>query len=224
MLLSMLGAHPRIAAIPIETDLFARKRYAGIEAVTFHWRAAQAQLILAREPIKPDAHRWCEKTPRNVVCIEHIFRRFGDRVRFIHIIRDGRDVVTSSHPTHEGPYIPPARWVADVTAGLRYEGHPLVYTVRYEALVLDYEPTMRALLDWLGEPFTEEMRAYHEHTTVRVNSAWKGPVRPVSASSVGRWRDPRHAEQVRSLVDHPEAQALLVRLGYVDAPVASPSG
>jgi len=214
LLLSALGAHPRIAAISRETTLFARRRRHRFPSLTHRVMLLRASLMLAREPVKPEARRWCEKTPANVRVLDRILGRFDD-VRFIHIVRDGRDVVTSSHPSRPGPWVPVRRWVEDVSAGLRYEDDPRVYTLRYEAFVSDYEPTMRALLGWLDEPFTPEMTAYHEHTTVKRSKAWGSRAREVHAASVGRWSDPRYADHVNELLADPEAVALLERLGYL---------
>jgi len=213
MLLAMLAAHPRIAAIPFETNLFARLLPEPFPAVSHRIACLRASLLVARQPHKPRARRWCEKTPGNVHALHRILDRFDD-VRFVHIVRDGRDVVTSSHPMRPGPWVPVRRWVEDVSAGLRFEDDPRVYTVRYEDLVTEYEPTMRALLDWLGEPFSPEMRAYHEHTTVRRSNAWRSGARSVDARSVGRHEDPAHADHVSALLADPEAVALLERLGY----------
>jgi hypothetical protein len=40
------------------------------------------------------ARRWCEKTPRNVLLADKLSRMFPES-RFVHVIRDGRDVVSS---------------------------------------------------------------------------------------------------------------------------------
>lgn len=215
MLLAMLGAHPQIAAIPTETTLFARRRKHRYPRLNHYLMRARAALVLSREPVKPDAHRWCEKTPPNIRFVERLFAHFGD-VRFIHIVRDARDVVTSRHPHAEGPYVPVERWVADVSAGLAHRHDPRMYTLRYEDLVEDYEPTMRALLAWLEEPFTDEMASYHAHTSVKRNTALRGgKARPVSTSSVGRWRDPKFADDVATVMASPEAVAILKDLGYL---------
>lgn len=214
LLLSILAAHPHIAAIPHETALFARlakKRFPGLRHRVM---VARAQLLLAREDIGPLAHRWCEKTPRNVRALPRLLRHFGSEVRFVHLVRDGRDLITSRHPRHDGPYVPVERWVRDVSAGLRFRDDPRVYTLRYEDLVKDTDTALGSLLEWLGEPFAPELRQFETHTSVTESRAWSHRVRPLSGQSIGRWRDPRYADEVAALMADPEAVRLLQELGY----------
>jgi hypothetical protein len=149
-----------------------------------------------------------------VVALHRILRDFGDDVRFVHIVRDGRDVVTSSHPDHGGDYVSLERWVSHVSAGLAFRDHPRVYTLRYEDLVTDYETAIRELLDWLEEPFCEEVAHYERHTSVRQSNAWFGGVRPISGSSVEKWRSGAHADVLAAFAADPRATALLRMVGY----------
>ena len=73
-----------------------------------------------------------------------VLEEFRERVKIIHIVRDGRDVVLSRHPVDTARHwISPSRWVEDVSAGLSFEGHPQVLTIRYEDLVKEYDITIR---------------------------------------------------------------------------------
>ena len=102
--------------------------------------------------------------------------RFGGRVKLIQTVRDGRDVVTSMHPTRQenGFWISPERWVADVSAGLPYDRHPRVCVVRYEDLVMDYGKTIRRICNFLQEVCVPEVLNWHAHATVRRH--WFGRV------------------------------------------------
>lgn len=148
-----------------------------------------------------DKPRWAEKTPRNVRHFGWIMERFPD-ARLVHMVRDGRDVVCSAaeHPDrrwvdgrwewqlHPRQLEDHARaWVADTAAGMLLRGDPRYYELRYEDLVQRPEGSLRALCDFLGEPFVPEL----------VDAGQPGPPLaadvapdrgPVFTSSIGRWR------------------------------------
>jgi len=100
--------------------------------------------LLAKR-IPPGNRRWCEAPPRNIHHVENILQ-YWDKTFFINIIRDPRDVLTSKHRNKPGEYwVSLNRWVKDVNRGLEYEDHPRVFTVRYEDLVQNFEPTIQKL-------------------------------------------------------------------------------
>jgi hypothetical protein len=212
---SILSCHPRVAVVGPETRAFAAGAYPSDlpprPFTRFRWPALLAELQRAR----PGAVRWCEKTPRNVHAFAHLQAAFEGRVRLIHVVRDGRDVVCSFHPRDPlQPWISPERWVEDVRAGLEAAATCPVHVVRYEDLATRFEPTVRALAEFIGEPDPAPMLAYPAGATLVDHAAWAEPARPVSAASVGRWRDPACAPYVEALMAHPEAPGLLAALGY----------
>lgn len=216
LLLSMLSAHPGIFAIPVETMALCPAGYRpepDLEA-PFELRRLYRHVLLGRVP--RGSRRWCEKTPRNVLYFRRILDHFEQGVRLVHVVRDGRDVVTSRHPQAPSrPWVSPRRWIEDVSAGRRLEGDPRLFTVRYEDLVLDFEPTMRDLCRFLDEPCSEAILHWHEHATVRRSVVvGLGEVEPVHRMSVGRWRRPEHAAIVADLLDDPRAGDLLHHYGY----------
>jgi hypothetical protein len=71
-------------------------------------------------------------------------------VKFVHLVRDGRDVVLSKHPTYPDEYhVEPERWIRDVREGARFLSDPRVYTLRYEDLILDHDKALRGLCGYL---------------------------------------------------------------------------
>lgn len=113
--------------------------------------------------------RWAEKTPLNVRHLTWIYHHFPN-ARFIHVIRDGRDVVCSlrSHPVRRfrgGAWasIPQNRsvascigqWLALTGAGMRWRNDPRYLEVFYEDLVRSPEATMRRVMAFVGELFDE---------------------------------------------------------------------
>jgi len=217
LLLSVLAAHPRIFAVPVETHCFCPTAYTRNPDFSTPLRVREFYRLLLRSRIPASAVRWCEKTPRNVQYFGPILRRFRGKVRLIHVVRDGRDVITSKHPDdREGKYhVSPRRWVQDVRAGLRFEGHPQVLTLKYEDLVGSMDDTLDRIGCFLGESFAGLQGRWHEETTVKSSNAWWTDVRPVSLDSVGRWRRPRYRERVEEMMKLPDAVELLRDLGYL---------
>lgn len=214
LLLAILSAHPRIFAIDHETYAFCPEHEPDAEGrMRFSLRRLYTALALGKPP--RGAHRWCEKTPRNVRAFRSVLDRFGDDVRLIHIVRDGRDVITSRHPRRpESYYSSPREWVQDVSRGLAVADDPRVLTIRYEDLIGEFESTIGRVLEFLGEREGFPTERWFERATVRTHTAWEGGLEGIHGSSVARWRRPEHAERVRTLIEYPGAAELLARLGY----------
>ncbi len=218
LLLAVLSAHPSILAIPRETEAFCPTAWSGALDLDAPFEIEKVTDYLAEVEPGPKVRRWCEKSPKNILFFGRILEFFGQDVRLIHIIRDGRDVVTSYHPTRrrEKPWVPPERWVADVTAGLAFDDHPQVHLVRYEDLINRFEPTIEALCRFLGEEVVPEILNWHRHATVRNHVAWGGEVKNLHTESLARWKRPEFREYVDALMADPQAIMLLRHYGYLD--------
>ena len=112
------------------------------------------------------ASRWGDKTPRYVLDIP-LFDRLFAGARFVHIVRDGRDVAMSLRGVRFGPNDPMSAagfWARRVRAG-RADGARLgpdrYAEVRYEALIADPERTLRAVCDVIDLPWNAAMLDYH---------------------------------------------------------------
>ena len=140
---------------------------------------------------------------------------FGDDARFLHIVRDGRDVVTSLHPRDASVYhVSPERWVADTQAGMAVD-NPRVLTLRYEDLVLDFEASARQLCNHADLPFVPELLGFPQTARLQNHPAWPRGVRPLSPESIGRWKNSQHQDVVEQLINTPGARTLLERLAYL---------
>ncbi len=214
LLLSILSAHPEIFAFPKELGLF-NKVY---QDESGRWHPAREDRLyfhLLKNTVKPTARRWLEKSPGNVTRIREIDDHFQGRFKMIHLVRDGRDVVLSVHPTDPSRYwVDPERWVNDVSQGLAFEDHPQVHTLRYEDLIVDFEDTMAKLLSFLELPFTDEVQHWHDHATVRTNAAYFRPVQDIHAKSLEKWKRTTDTERMDTFLDYPGAVELLERCGY----------
>ncbi len=175
--------------------------------------------------------RWAEKTPLNVWHVDWIWEHFPE-ARFLHAIRDGRDVVCSMrrHPDRiwrDGQRVDVlrqeslrrtvGRWVTSTGKGLRHRGDPRYREIRYEELVARPREVLADLFAWLGEPFDPtSVSAWEDPSAaVRHGEEWdaKGAI---ETSSVGRWRRDLTGEEIAILRRH--ATPRLVELGYVAGP------
>lgn len=99
--------------------------------------------------------RWGDKTPEHTLYLEQI-RRIFPEARFIHLVRDGRDVAESLGRVFFGPPTIDQKavlWKRYVNAFEDfYACHPdLCLTVHYEALALNPALVLRQVLEFLGE-------------------------------------------------------------------------
>src|SRR5687768_7636126 len=92
--------------------------------------------------------------------------------RFVHVIRDGRDVALSirDRATKEHPIDRIAeRWVRRITRA-REQAKRLAHykEIRYESLILETEPTLREVLEFLEFPWDDGILDYHQHSAQRL--------------------------------------------------------
>jgi len=209
-LLAILAAHPHLWAVPHETNAFRTWR-GGIPGKRYR---IYKELWRARVP--ETAHRWCEKTPCHVRFLPQIDAYFAGEFRFIHIIRDGRDVITSHLPGQADRYfVSPAQWVQDVQAGLlAYTGRGPVLHLKYEELVTDHAASLRRICDFLDEPLLPEFEQWYLHSPKRNDKAWEGGLQEKYASSIGRGQQPAHQARLTEAMAEPGFADLLQKLGY----------
>jgi hypothetical protein len=166
-----------------------------------------------------------DKTPRYVRNIPTL-HALWPHTRFVHLIRDGRDVCLSvldwrkgapKFPTwDEDPVSTTALWWEwNVKLGLEAAallGPERYYELRYEGLVTDAETECRALCGFLELPYDAAMLRFHEGRTVDdasldAKKAW----RPVT-SGLRSWRTDMAEEDVVRF--EAAAGPLLEELGY----------
>ncbi|TWU12784.1 Sulfotransferase domain protein [Symmachiella macrocystis] len=179
---------------------------------------------------REDKPIWGDKAPPNIYYIPYIFEHFPN-ARFIHIIRDGRDVVCSlrTHPkfkyengrTIELDTWKPIEncitsWVNYTRKGLAARGQAGYYEVHYEDLVQQPEQTMRKVVEFLGEEWDDRVLRYHElESTTRDFTAMPvsaDAVEPISHKALARWQRDMTDEDKQIFKD--KAGDLLIELGY----------
>ena len=108
--------------------------------------------------------RWANKTPAYVQLLPTLAQLWPE-MRFLHCVRDGRDVAASVLTRPWGPNTPAEAaqwWGMKVAAGVRWgQLNPDRYhELRYEDLLADPEATLTQVFEWLGEsPETEAILA-----------------------------------------------------------------
>jgi hypothetical protein len=216
LLQALLSANPRIHAIPGETYAFCVKGYRDPWA-PFRFEMERIHTQLLETPPPSACVRWCEKSPKNILYFDRIIDFFKAEVRLIHIVRDGRDVITSVHPNDPGRFwVSRERWKMDVGQGTKWEGHPCVLTVRYEDLILDLEDTMRRINGFIGEPAAGWWTSWEQAATIRKDEAWFGELRGIDKAGIGRWKKPEYRALMAEFMSDHEAVGLLRRFHYLE--------
>ena len=111
--------------------------------------------------------RYGDKTPTAVLRMDLISAALPE-ARFIHIVRDGRDVALSvlGRPWGPGTITRAALWwkraVIEGRRSARRLGPTRYVEVRYESLVSDPEPLVGSLAEFAGLVFRDEMLRYYE--------------------------------------------------------------
>ena len=217
MLLSILSCHPEIAAIDGETQAFCPTGYAKHPVMSSPFQANIIVDIFMNADIPASCTRWCEKTPKNILFTARILDYLGSGARFIHMVRDGRDVVTSRRAAEpDKPHIAPERWIEDVEAGKPYDNHPQVYVIKYEDLVMNCREILTNLCRFLELEYSEKFMDYPVTVNMIPYRGMKSlQLRPVDTNSIGRWQDPAYNSLVATLMAEPRAQILLKNYGYM---------
>jgi len=244
LLRMILDSHPAICCGP-ESNVFRRSALDPAElALKFDLDPNRVCAIHAAAGSRPafiedfaglcmertGKRRWAEKTPRNIRRLDVIFRHFP-QARFIHVLRDGRDVACSlrTHPRHKvmhGELVPvntwkpiagcARRWRNDIERSRPYWSDPRFRTLRYEELVLNPRPVLERLMLFVGEAWDNRLlehagagSPFRDVTTFAQNPE---ALEPVNTRAVSRWERDLDAKDRR--IFKRIAGKLLIELGY----------
>ena len=139
--------------------------------------------------------RWGDKTTLNSFHLNRIKAVFPD-ARFVHMIRDGGDVIPSYVEAGFYPDIESAarRWLASVRAVSRFAECNLdtCLEVRYERLVQEPEETVSRVCEFLGITYDDAMLAPDESVLEKMGDTsskyHEGVHYPISVASLGKGR------------------------------------
>jgi hypothetical protein len=163
--------------------------------------------------------RWGDKTPLNVFDLP-ILNKVFPKAQFIHIVRDGCDVVESY--LRSGIYTDllsaGKRWSNSVRAFRDFSRkHPSsCFVIRYEDLVLSPHDTIQGVCDFLQVEFEDQMLDSEELSglmgDVDMHSHHKRVGGKITSSRIGAGRESLSAEEKQVLSELIDTD--LVQLGY----------
>ena len=240
----MLDRHPHIACgpelrvIPALASFAAQMRVSCGEVLQENYGVTDKQLsaifhdLISSffEPYRKirGKKRIAEKTPANILHFGELKALFPD-ASFVHVIRDGRDVVASlmtmdwtDAATGQpmaitcDPAIAAAAWAHHVRTGMNAKAAgQRIFELRYEELIADPKRVLSDLFAFLGEPWSEDALSYHLGDQLDAGMA-ESSAEQVSRSlyhqSINRWRHDLSAP-AKQAIKH-QAGDLLTKLGY----------
>jgi hypothetical protein len=181
--------------------------------------------------LKPEASVLLDKAPAYSKCVEHIDRLVPNS-KFIHVIRDGRDVAASLLSAAQGwgrlwapnkMTMAASAWKSHVLAAQKARKYKKRYLeVRYEELLASGQGALQQVFDFIGEPIdAKEVAAIYEtHRFENMKQLGIGthgfalPNEFFRKGQAGDWRDSLTPRQ-RYLFDE-SAGDLLCALGYAN--------
>lgn len=225
----ILDAHPSILCPPWETGFFlhvgammagdlpsvmgnAENRFPLTRTQLTDWLRESCDSLFARFSEIADKPRWAEKTPGHVHHMDLIATVFPG-AQFIHMLRNGYDVVRSLKHTTWAPRSSAWRistWIESVDAGRRCGealGTQQYIELRYEELIESPEEQVRRLCGFLNEEFTPAMLQFHKPD----HNSWNAEVAPLQSKPLNKTRPLGFCE--KTLVQW-RAGRLMRSLGY----------
>jgi hypothetical protein len=163
---------------------------------------------------------WLEKTPSHLHYINEI-EKLVKEAKFIHIIRNGADVVASLYEvTHKYPKIWGGsrdinqcigRWIKDVRISQAHIHKPNHKLVLYEQLIEDRQSVLTELCDFMGTKFVESMLQDYTKAAeglVLESEPWK--------ASVSQAVQNTNNKKFYKLFDEEQRQYILEQLAEID--------
>lgn len=174
---------------------------------------------------------WLEKTPKNCNIIDYLFKYFPSS-KFIHIIRDGRDVACSlrNHPNSyvddDGNLQPLyidnpiskciGRWINDVGVARKYKDDERYYELKYEDLLQNSYQEMRQVFSFIGLNFDDsvdfDQKAENNKSDIYFSPS-KNASKQIDKKRMGRWKSDLSKEEAFLIQER--AGELLQELEYV---------
>lgn len=179
--------------------------------------------------------RWGDKTPSYAFCVDKIAELLP-KARFIHIIRDGRDVAVSLRTkwfrTGNSIRELAQNWIDFVQAGRKNNFKERYLEVFFEDLIINTEETLRKICSFIELDYQEKMLEYYklsgsriaEHETRYNNSGdivvtdqqrqenQKMVTVPPDTEKIGSWKKFLTSEEICEF--NTTAKTLLKELGY----------
>jgi hypothetical protein len=147
--------------------------------------------------------RWGDKTPSFFRFLPLLHRIFPD-AKFIHIIRDGRDVFDSWRkldPTKDNAAVVALEWAYKLRQIGKFMGslEPRAQlTIRYEDLLGSPQKTLRGICAFLGEKYEPRMAHFYKDSPYYVGGHHSKLIfQPIDPGNVEKWRKNITAREAR---------------------------
>ena len=163
--------------------------------------------LFAEHAAADNKPRWVSKAPPYIATLGALHQVFPE-LRFLHCVRDGRDVACSVLTRTWGPAdVPTAArwWAARIDVGRRFAARfpDQIHEVRYEDLLQRPEETLAAALAFIGEPPEDAALIVARHRAAGMT---------FDAGRAGGWRRQLSPQDVARFEQLAGAQ--LAALGY----------
>ncbi len=145
------------------------------------------------EQVKPSFRVWGDKTPWNVFALDSLRSTFP-RAKFVHVLRDGVDVVASMMKCGRSLEYAADRWTNAVRAADSFaKAHPeACYLLRYEDLVTDPGKAARQVCEFLAIEYSTAMITETDHVAEMGDVPLLGhhdqTQKPINDASIGKGR------------------------------------
>lgn len=167
---------------------------------------------------------WVEQTPANIYHIQEIIKVMPD-AKFIHIIRDGRDValskrkigwlVTKSKDPVKQLIAAGTEWEKSVTEGLKYSKilNENYLEIHYENLVVNLEDELQKINLFAGINITKEDISNSSVGALRkMNTAFGESKKGIQTSALYRWKKMLNEKEL--LMFNTAFKNVLITTGY----------
>lgn len=132
---------------------------------------------------------WGNKTPQNSERLSELGAIYP-RCKFLTVIRDPRDTALSwQSKWGKDPLWAADKWATRMSEVVRQGAHlgdDRFRTIRFEALLVEPEETLRGVCDWLGIPFDSQMLRHEEVTDSLDGKRNYG--QPLVENNFDKWR------------------------------------
>ncbi len=217
--LALIKSHPSDWGITIKADDVLSR----IDEFS-HWALYKTLNEIYAESHK--ASYWFSKEPGTLQCAYEILMHMPD-AKFIYLIRDGRDVVSSMlegglHADHvfQAAHL----WNSDQVRALNYLCDPCIrnktFVVKYEDILSDDKKIIQDLFKFIGLEPTDSVFSseFGSDAGNRSNDSmfWKNLDKPILKDNIGKYKDalPRREVQIFESIAGTAMEALGYKLEY----------
>lgn len=182
------------------------------------WADTYRWICLQEQPSGRTLAYWGDNTPRYVSLVPELDRAFPD-ARYLHIVRDPRDVVRSARALWFGgntSLTAAEEWIERVAAGLAASSlvGDRIRLIRFEDLLREPQKTLASVAQFLGLPdrFDPNDTGSDAGHLARGQDHLSKVAEPLDPKVIGRYREaltPRQIAEIEQL-----CQPLLRALGY----------